>query len=383
MGSATPANRIGQVYCPQLSGSHRRGDLRDTRQGASLAVKSTFESSDRGEKAALTATLRLRLDLTPEAFEIKGKSPGGYSTRDASVVVRGSAALIHEDGATRQARVERCFFTLRGYAPVTTQMMLVRYWGRIQTLPGGEAVIEQRGRDVMEVSGKRLFLDRYSLDGIIWGRETLWFDSGKELIAAMTVDPLWGQFEVIRQGYEAALPLFASLVTKDRLAALAQLAERIRPAQSSTLAITDGLLIDGTGRPPVPNAVVVIEGDHIVAAGPRSEINIAAAATVVDAGGKTLLAGLWDMHAHYSQVEWGPVYLAAGVTTVRDCQNEVEFITAVRDAIQSGHGLGPGILLAGLIDGQDPRASGIDRAGCLKYLPPFAASADAARARRS
>ncbi len=142
--------------------------------------------------------------------------------------------------------MERCFFTLRGYAPVTTQMMLVRYWaqhgrkGRIQTLPGGEAVIEQRGRDVVEVSGKRLSLDRYSLDGIIWGRETLWFDSGKELIAAMTVDPLWGQFEVIRQGYEAALPLFASLVTKDRLAALAQLAERIAPLRAARWPLPTG-----------------------------------------------------------------------------------------------------------------------------------------------
>ena len=32
------------------------------------------------------------------------------------------------------------------------------------------------------------------------------------------------------------------------------------------------------------------------------------------------------MHAHFEQVEWGPIYLAAGVTTVRDCGNEFEFI---------------------------------------------------------
>jgi imidazolonepropionase-like amidohydrolase len=67
------------------------------------------------------------------------------------------------------------------------------------------------------------------------------------------------------------------------------------------------------------------------------------------------------MHAHFEQVEWGPIYLAAGVTTVRDCGNEFEFITAVRDAIAQGRGLGPRLLLAGIVDGTGPMALGINR----------------------
>ena len=57
--------------------------------------------------------------------------------------------------------------------------------------------------------------------------------------------------------------------------------------------------------------------------------------------GKTIVPGLWDMHTHVTQIEWAPVYLAAGVTTVRDMGNEFEFITALRDAIASGRALGP------------------------------------------
>jgi imidazolonepropionase-like amidohydrolase len=81
----------------------------------------------------------------------------------------------------------------------------------------------------------------------------------------------------------------------------------------------------------------------------------------VDAKGKFILPGLWDMHAHFEQVEWGPIYLAAGVTTVRDCGNELEFITAVRDAIAQGRGLGPRLLLAGVVDGSGPLALGVER----------------------
>jgi imidazolonepropionase-like amidohydrolase len=67
------------------------------------------------------------------------------------------------------------------------------------------------------------------------------------------------------------------------------------------------------------------------------------------------------MHAHFEQVEWGPIYLAAGVTTARDCGNEFEFITAVRDALRSGRGLGPRLLLAGIVDGTSPFALGVAR----------------------
>lgn len=49
-----------------------------------------------------------------------------------------------------------------------------------------------------------------------------------------------------------------------------------------------------------------------------------------------VLPGLWEMHAHFAQVEWGEAYLAAGVTSARDCGGEFEVITAERDAIERG-----------------------------------------------
>nr|GFD21922.1 hypothetical protein OsJ_34339 [Tanacetum cinerariifolium] len=68
------------------------------------------------------------------------------------------------------------------------------------------------------------------------------------------------------------------------------------------------------------------------------------------------------MHAHFQQAEWGPAYLAAGVTTVRDCGNEFAYINAVQRAIDDGQGVGPRILKAGLIDGSGARTLGIELA---------------------
>src|SRR4029453_17183017 len=106
------------------------------------------------------------------------------------------------------------------------------------------------------------------------------------------------------------------------------------------------------------DAVVVVRGDRIVAAGPRGSVSIPEGAGIVDASGKTILPGLWDMHAHHDQVEWGPAYLAAGVTTVRDCGNLVDVKLALREGVDSGNAIGPRLLLAGLIDGKGAGALG-------------------------
>jgi len=133
------------------------------------------------------------------------------------------------------------------------------------------------------------------------------------------------------------------------------------PATKRPIAIIGATLVDGTGSAPVADSVVVVDGARITAAGPRSKVKIPGNAERIDARGKTVLPGLWDMHAHFEQGEWGPIYVAAGVTTVRDCGNEFEYITGVRDAIEHGKGVGPRLLLAGLVDGDSKTALGIDR----------------------
>src|ERR1700731_872465 len=146
------------------------------------------------------------------------------------------------------------------------------------------------------------------------------------------------------------------------MAALADISKGISGSRADKIALVGGTLIDGTGRDPLPDSVVVIEKGRIVDAGPKSRVKIPGGAQKVDARGKTILPGLWDMHAHFEQVEWGPIYLAAGVTTVRDCGNEFEFITAVRDAVANGRGLGPRLVLAGVV-GRN-RAARAGRGAC-------------------
>jgi len=337
------------------------------RDGDSLVISSRFEFTDRGSHVPLSATLRTRQDLTPQNFVIKG-NVSRFSNIDTAVEIKDSAATVREGKTTRDVNLPPQFFTISGYAPVTLQQMLVRYvdthrvHSALATLPSGQVTIELRGKDSVSLGDKQVELRRYTVSGLIWGRETLWFDSTKNLVAAVTLDAEFDHFEALREGYESALPVFVAKAAADGMEALAQLAQRISPVNKGALAILGATLIDGTGATPIENAMVIIEGDRIISAGPHDKIKIPSKAKRIDARGKFLLPGLWDMHSHFEQVEWGPIYLAAGVTTVRDVGNEFEFITSVRDAIKEGRGLGPRLLLAGIVDGDSLSALGIVRA---------------------
>lgn len=337
------------------------------RDGDSIAAKIDFKFTDRGSPVPLTTTFRAAQDLTPRDFEIKGRTARPVTIDETVTIEQGTVHLRSRDKQTDSAAPSGPFFTIAGYAPTTMQMLMVRYWAshgspaQLTTLPSGSVKIEPRGQDPIRIGDKDEKLDRYTVEGLIWGRETLWFDANRNLVAAITTDAEFDHFEAIRDGYESALGDFVGRAGADNMSALADISKGIPGSHSATIAIVGATLIDGTGAAPVSDSAVVIEDGRIKAVGPRSRVKIPKNANVVDAKGKFLLPGLWDMHAHFEQVEWGPIYLAAGVTTVRDCGNEFEFITAVRDAIAQNRGLGPRLLLAGIVDGTGPMALGVGR----------------------
>jgi imidazolonepropionase-like amidohydrolase len=221
--------------------------------------------------------------------------------------------------------------------------------------------IKERGRDTFQVGSVRAHFRRYSVRGLVWGLETLWMDDQDQLAAVVTRDAEFDHFEAVREIYEPAIAAFVSAGARDEIASLAEINKGLPGRRTGVLAITGATLIDGLGSAPIGPATVVTRNGKIVAAGRAEGITIPQGAERVDATGKYIIPGLWDMHAHYEQVEWGPIYLAAGVTTVRDVGNEFGFITAIRDANNAGAGLGPRLLLAGVVDGDGPIALGIQR----------------------
>ena len=336
------------------------------REGDALALTSDFDFTDRGGRVQLAATLRTKADYAPISFSAKGKTYR-FVNVDSHVTIDGGTATVHADGAETTVKVDPTFYTVDGYAPFSAQMLMLRYWkqhGRprvMHTVPGlpvNDVSVETRKADTIRVGPKTYTLESFVVDGVVWGRETLWLDGDGSLAAAITrAGGL--SFEAVREDLEPALVEFVERATKDRIADLQTISATVPPLHAGDYALVGGTIVDATGRDPIVDGVIVVRGGLIAGVGPRATTPIPANLPTVPVDGKTIVPGLWDMHTHVTQIEWAPVYLGAGVTTVRDMGNEFEFITALRDAQARGRVAGPRILAAGLIDGGGPNAFGV------------------------
>jgi imidazolonepropionase-like amidohydrolase len=134
------------------------------------------------------------------------------------------------------------------------------------------------------------------------------------------------------------------------------------------LIVKGALLIDGTGRPPVENGAVRIEGDRIAAMGPEKEIGAPHGFQVIECGNQVLIPGLIDCHCHVSmdptQENWPArlndsdvdqtlravnnlaADLKAGVTTARSLGDRNFLDAACKKAVESGKLLGPRLVVA-------------------------------------
>jgi imidazolonepropionase-like amidohydrolase len=134
-------------------------------------------------------------------------------------------------------------------------------------------------------------------------------------------------------------------------------------------ALVGGTLIDGFGGKPIPNSVIIIEGERIKAVGQVGTLSVPRGAEVISTEGMTVLPGLWDMHVHTminghaDYAHWDKTYppilesvimpasarqlLMAGVTSARDLGGPLEASINVRNAINAGKIPGPTLYVSG------------------------------------
>ncbi len=346
---------------------HQIGEelVTETKVGPGRKIASAFSFTDRGTKVELASTLELDGDGLPIRFTSKGKTYRLFST-DVDVVRVGDRITVR-DGA-KQETIElkgRPFFPVDNYAPIAIQEQLIQFWlshGRPKEIvapPAGVVRIAFRGGRVKS-DGKTLTssIERFAVDGVVWGTEGAFVDMLTKRLVGLTT---WAgnlPFEAVAAGRESAVLSDIRESAIDRIAELATLTKTTTPVRVGTFALVGARVVQGTDEPPIDDAVVLIKAGRIENVGTRAVVKIPAGTPVVDVKGKTITAGLWDMHAHASQTDWAFPYLAGGVTTVRDMGGENEFLVPFRNAINTGRVLAPRLLLAGLVDGPGPGAFG-------------------------
>ena len=115
-----------------------------------------------------------------------------------------------------------------------------------------------------------------------------------------------------------------------------------------TLVVQGGKLIDGTGRPPIDNSVIVIQTGKFQAVGRSGEVAIPADAQVIDVRGKSVLPGFIDGHGHLEDFH-GELYLHLGITTCANIElyQDGPWTRAQKQGTALGKIRGPRIWMSG------------------------------------
>jgi hypothetical protein len=216
----------------------------------------------------------------------------------------------------------------------------------LKLLPAGEAWLDDDTEREIPGAGGTRHLRRVAIAGLDYTPQVIWLDEDDEMFAGGD-----SGFAAIRTGAEAMMPALLADNLRWSSARAARLAQRLaHHPPDGKLAIIHARLYDSERRTVVPDATVVVAGDRIAAVGDAAT-PVPAGSLVIDAHGRTLLPGLWDMHVHLQIAEAGLLLLASGVTTVRDMGNHPAELDARVARLDAGTEIGPHVLRAALIDG--------------------------------
>lgn len=350
---------------PVLNHGRPAGEMLVIRDGGSVVVRYIYTDRNRGGR--VEARYRFNSSGDVVAADQRAIGPDGLAgeplvryevTGDSARWTsggRGGAAgpAQGRGGSSMTVKLERGMYFRMGVPwddANLTQYLLRQPDRSARMLPGnGRARVEIVADTSVMVGRTRERLRLAMIQGPGGPPSGVWIDSRGQFFAG---DVEW--FIPVRRGGEAALPVLRSIEVAWRNRQAEALAQRITRPATGPIVIRNGDVFDAERGVMMPRTTVVIRGDRIEAVGPADAVQVPAGATVIDATGKAVLPGLWDMHTHFqltSQSTGTLLQLATGITTIRDLAADTDVGVSIRDRANAGKLVSPRTILAGFIEG--------------------------------
>jgi imidazolonepropionase-like amidohydrolase len=322
-----------------------------TRVGQDGSFVVDFSYRDNGRGPDLKEQFALAPDGTLQRYSVKGASTFGASIEESftrsddsvqwtSSADRGSAKRT---GAAAYVPVE-CSAEMMARIVRATALQPGQH---IQALPGGELAAEKLVDEHLEVGGQTRDVALYALKGLKEEPYFCWLTRQPELRLFAQIEPGW--IQVVEAGWEAAADKLEARQVEAGNALVNRLAERLSHRLPEPIVIRNARVFDAEHATLRAAQDVYINRERITAlyeAGSKAE----SVGTTIDAGGRVLVPGLFDMHAHLTT--WAAMQdIAGGVTSVRDMGNDNRFLLGLMQRIERGLTIGPRVMPAGFIEG--------------------------------
>jgi imidazolonepropionase-like amidohydrolase len=339
-GSATAPRTLRYRVVCQDGRACGQGITRFTAEGARELA---FGYLDNGRGPRVRARLTLAPDGTIATLVVAGTDTFGV-TLDETLVTRAGRRRWQSHAGSGEW-TGPAFYLPASPLPEATGLLAaaaLRSGGRLRLLPQGEARVEKEAETV--IRGRHL--TAFAVTGLDFLPTRVWLDDDRGFFGV--ADP-W--LSIVPEGWEGSVAPLLEIqkrlqARRDRESA-ARLARR---PPAAGLAIVHARLFEAEGGRWLPDHTVLVKGGKIEAVGPSPTLTPPSGAEILDAGGKALLPGLWDMHVHLGPAD-GALNLAAGVTTVRDMTNDPELLADQVRRFDAGEAVGPRVLKVGLVEG--------------------------------
>ena len=325
-----------------------------------------FQFNDRGRGPKTTSVLKLGPDGIPVSESVTGNDYLKSPVTENYSLEGGTARWKNDDEQGEKKISAPAFYSSLNGGPSEIALLAhaaLQNGGRIALLPEGEARVQRISDLDLEATGHKKHVVLYAATGLDFSPGYFWLeDSGKFF---SNVDE-WGT--IIQDGWEESVNKLLAEQNKAKQSRSADLAAKLAHRPPNGILFTNANLFDPASGRIIPHRSVLINGNRIVSIKDTIVVNVEPEVwsenppvplttepgpQTIDATGKTLIPGLWDMHAHVTD-NGGLLNLAAGVTTVRDLANDTDSLLARRQRIIDGKEIGTRIVLAGIIDGPGP-----------------------------
>lgn len=350
--SATTPLPADSISYPIYNHDRVAGSMIVTRRGDTTSVRYVYTDRNRGSRTLTRLVDHLGQPVSREVFAILPDETLGTSRLRLDFV--GDSVRRTENAKTSSsARVRSTYYPMYDtpFDVVHLSQYLLKQPNHTAFLSNGDTASVRTITTARVRVGARTETVRFvSMKST--GQpfeEAFWIDANNELFATEV-----GWFMVMREGAQTALPTLRKIEIRIRNAQAEALNKKLLVPTNGTIVLRNGDLFDSESGTIKPRTTVVVRGDRIVAVGPAESTEAPAGATVIDATGKTIMPGMWEMHGHLqltSQIMSGPSQLGWGITTVRDLASDVDVATGDRDRAQAGLIASPRQVLAGFIEG--------------------------------
>ncbi len=336
---------LGQVRNYSIVAAGRTAGHETHTPGGDGSVHVAYAYNDRGRGPDIQGRYVFDRDDRLLAIELTGQDYN-HAPIDERFTAHGGTAQWKSRAESSESKSGGWYVAANGPAAQTAWLaraMLRSGRTSMRLLPGGNATLE-RGPSV-ELKEQRVTM--YSIGGLEFAPVSIWLDDDNEFFAAS------GGFATIRQGFEDSLPRLEAAERATTENHFHDLALRLGHRPAHALAIRHVRVFDAETATLREDQMVIVDGDRIESVAADGGAAVPSGTESIDGEGKTLLPGLFDMHAHFEAFE-GLLNIACGVTDIRDLGNDMDRLLRWKQQMDANQMIGPRVVLAGIMDGRGP-----------------------------